>query len=388
MIFKLLAALTISISFAFTGTSFNYVPLKAESSPQQSYFTELYIDLSLNDKFKEVGSNPYIVCSEHNYPLSLINNYIYKSEATFSGGQVIEIHCYEGSYKSESITLKETDYNYLAIGNDYKLKGFGYYQDKKINPGATYETQRVWLFNPVNEEKDEWGKDIVNTVMYTYKNGTYLMDMESVTNSFNGYIYYYADVPYELTSIHFLRTASSKDHNYIIYKDAYIPSLTYGVCYFADVEDFTSISIGVVPSATAVMLSKVVESYLTYGKDDSNGATTSTMKNVYHTFFASKSATSDELKSIKILDYTGYAANGNSYVGLVKNSSYSVNEKWNTMCSQAGIDPNTGEIRTFSFGWLASEEFRMAILVGGTALLLVGGLVFIYFRKKRLKVME
>ena len=61
-------------------------------------------------------------------------------------------------------------------------------------------------------------------------------------------------------------------------------------------EDYSNINIGIVERADAVFLALVVEAYLTYGKSDSNGTTTSIVKSIFRTFFDKKSATKDELK--------------------------------------------------------------------------------------------
>ena len=138
-----------------------------------------------------------------------------------------------------------------------------------------------------------------------------------------------------------------------------------------------------VNGADATLLSLVVESYLTYGKDNSNGCTESTIKNLFNTWFRNKSASSDDLKNTKILDYTGYAANGNSYEGLVKNAYFSINEKWNTMCSQVGIDPNTGEARGIDWSWFQSNTFKIILIIGGTSLIVIGGVVVLLIVRKR-----
>ena len=128
-----------------------------------------------------------------------------------------------------------------------------------------------------------------------------------------------------------------------------------------------------------------MESYLTFGKSPSNGCIETTIVNVFNTWFKNKSASKDDLKNAKILDYTGYAANGNSYEGLTKNATFSVNEKWNTMCSQASIDPNTGLHRSVDLSWFKTNEFKGVLVIGGTALLVTGVLVvLLMMRKKRL----
>ena len=157
--------------------------------------------------------------------------------------------------------------------------------------------------------------------------------------------------------------------------------LSYGTCYTYDSK--SGVTTTNVNGADSTLLSLVVEAYLTYGKDNSNGCTESTIKNLFNTWFRNKSASSDDLKNTKILDYTGYAANGNSYEGLVKNAYFSINEKWNTMCSQVGIDPNTGEVRGLDWSWLQSRSFKMMLIIGGTSLVVIGGVVVLLIIRKR-----
>ena len=209
-----------------------------------------------------------------------------------------------------------------------------------------------------------------------------MVDMLNVINTYDGSTYYYVDITYQVNSVHFLRMNES---GYIVYNDI-TTYLSYGACYFANMDtmDKFDISIGTVYGASAAILGMVVESYLTYGKDDSNGCTENTVRNLFHTWFKNKSASASELKTNKIRDYTGYAANGNSYEGLVKNAEFSINEKWNTMCSQASIDPNTGEHRSIDISWFQSEKFKAALIIGGVALVSIGGvIVFLVIKKKR-----
>ena len=172
---------------------------------------------------------------------------------------------------------------------------------------------------------------------------------------------------------------------YIVYNDI-TTYLSYGMCYFANMEtmDKFEISVGTVYGASAAILGMVVESYLTYGKDDSNGCTETTIKNLFNTWFRNKSASSDELKTTKIKDYTGYDSKTGSYEGYEKTGLYSVSEKWNTMCSQVSIDPNTGEHRSIDISWFQSEKFKATLIIGGVALVSIGGvIVFLIIKKKR-----
>ena len=244
------------------------------------------------------------------------------------------------------------------------------YDEITPNPGATYKTQRIWLSNHIEEPYE-------NYVYYQYNNLNYTIKMESIINVYDSSTYHYVDVPYQVTSIHFIEMSNEHTVN----RDITIDTLTYGTCYTYDSN--SSVTTTVVNGADATLLSLVVEAYLTYGKDNSNGCTESTIKSLFNTWFRNKSASAEDLKSTKILDYTGYAANGNSYEGLEKNAYFSVNEKWNTMCSQVGIDPNTGEARDIDWSWLQSRTFKMILIIGGTSLIVVGGVVVLLIVRKR-----
>ena len=245
------------------------------------------------------------------------------------------------------------------------------YDEITPNPGATYKTQRIWLSNHIEEPYE-------NYVYCQYDDLDYTIKMESIINVYDSSTYYYVDVPYQVTSIHFVEMST----DYTVNRDITIDSLTYGTCYTYD-SNSSSVTTTNVSGADATLLSLVVEAYLTYGKDNSNGCTESTIKNLFNTWFKNKSASAEDLKNTKILDYTGYAANGNSYEGLVKNAYFSINEKWNTMCSQVGIDPNTGEARGIDWSWLQSRTFKMILIIGGTSLVVIGGVVVLLVVRKR-----
>lgn len=280
-----------------------------------------------------------------------------------------------------TVTLSLNSYQRVNADGDF------IYGEKIDNPGATYRTQRVWLNNENQYfyENDEWGVPCKNAIRYSKDNIYYVIEMESLINTSDAKTYYYADVPYQTTTVSFLRISGSTEHVYKIYNEANINRLTYGICYYAgtsSLEDYSNMRIAPVMNADANMLARVVESYLTYGKDDSNGTTKSTVKALYSTWFSNKKASKDELKNIKILDYTGYAANGNSYEGLEKNAYFSVNEKWNTMCSQVGIDPNTGAERNDFLEWIKNN--KVVVIVGGIAILGIAGFaIFLVIKKKK-----
>ena len=275
------------------------------------------------------------------------------------------------------------NYNYICLSSDKKALGYGYYKDSISNPGATYKTQRVWINNGNSYfyEDDAWGNGCQNVLGYYYNGAWNTIRMQKAEGS-----YYYADIPYEVGSAHFMRMSSNvneedesvAEHRYLAYKDELV-SLSYGVCYLcgtSSLDDFSKITTSIVYGADATLLSLVVEAYLTYGKADSNGATSSTITNLKSTWFDNKSATADDLKNTKILDYTGYSANGNSYEGLTKNASFSVNEKWNTMLSGAGV--KTSNFFTKVLAWFNSDKGKVIGIIGGVAVVTIVG-VTIYF---------
>ena len=361
----------------------------------------LYVDLSLNDVFKDEGSNPYIKYKddgEHIINLILINNDIYQSESTIPVSIFAEdkynftILCDNGGYSTDTIIgnttpLKENNYNYLCLdeyvdGENASIKGFGYYTDINKNTDATYKTQRIWCTNTfINDET----LPACNAVGYYSNTEWYISIMSSISN--NGIDYYFVDIPRETISFSFLRLSSIENHEYLLYQKVEVSSISYGSCYTLSMNN-NNLEVGItsVNGASAPMLGKVVEAYLTYGKADSNGATQSTMTKVFDTWFANKSATKEELKKEMIKDYTGYAKNGNSYEGLTtKDGTFSVNEKWNTMCSQAGIDPNTGKARSGNwFAWMSGINFKIVLTIGIGVLISAGGLIaYTIYRKKK-----
>ena len=397
----LLPLLTLGLLLSTAGSNSSVTEQKFLSPP---YDKTIYIDVSLNDKFKSDGDNLYLHCfndstNQQTEIVSLISdgNDIYHSSSKIlidflSFEQCyFEICCSDETYVSERVStslLKKQSYNYLCVDDDACIKGYGYYGQITNNPGATYKTQRVWLNNE-NQffyENDEWGSPCTNVVCCDYDFCSLYISMESIKNSFDNKIYYYVDIPSEITSIHFLRMANSDNHRYLIYEDIYIQTLTYGSCYFAgiiDYEDYKNIKTSVVSGADAVLLSTVLEAYLTYGENFSNGCKYTTVKNLFDTWFKHKSATSEDLKNIKFLDYSGYSKNGNSYEGLNKNVSFSVYEKWNALCTKTSIDPNTGIYRKYNTSWFNKESSKVILIVGGTIILTIGAFVVFIIIKKR-----
>lgn len=315
----------------------------------------IYVDLSLNSKFLESGSNPYIHYGETDITLVPDNNDLYRSESQlpaniFTSG--FELCSFSGTYKTDLISdslLKEDRYNYICLasyvdGSNASIEGYGFYGEKTNNPGATYKTHRVWLNNNNSDfyNNDSWGSKCNNGVMYYSSDKWNLIVSPSITNTNDGTNYYYVDLPIDVKSLYFVKLSSKDKHDYLIYNSFYLETISYGVCYYNDSKDLSDISTKFVLSADATMLAFVVEAYLIYGKDPSNGVFKTTVQNIFNYWFKFKDTTSNELKNTTILDYAGYADNGNSYEGLEKNAQYSVDEKWNTMCNLVGINPKTG----------------------------------------------
>lgn len=397
--------------FAFSfvcGTSFANPLIQAEAAlSAESFSKSIYVDFSLNEAFQNAGNFAklmYFNGDAREIGLEKIGNDIYRSLSPIvisaSPEYYLYFECDDGKtiYQSDHIPFDSNvskDYiDYICIGafeeeKEAPIVGFGLYVEPEKNPDATYATQRVWLHNP-NEhgfyDNDDWGAPCKNAVSYL-DNGKWKVTMMDFTvNNFNNATYFFADIPYEVTNIHFLRLSQSTNHKYLHYLEAPLPYLAYGVCYEAgnaSYEDFKTIGRVSVHGANAALLANVVEAFITYGKHPSNGPVASTTQNVYSTWFENKSATIEELKEQKILDYAGYAANGNSYEGLVKSVSYSVNDKWNGLCNHANIDPNTGQLRSslFNFG-LSSAKTPLIILGATIGVLILLEVIVVFIRKK------
>ena len=389
MIFKALLFVTLLSSSLSIKT--NERRLSNEDSSNDKV---IYVDISLNESLK--GHNPYLHYvngeTEQNINLVLDSNDIYHSESSvsFSTEGHYDICC-DTDFVIENIvnnSLIENDYNYICVGNDISISGYGYYTERLTNPGATYRTQRVWLYNTNHyfSMNDEWGNKRTTCISYYDNDKWNVIEMPYVINTYDKKEYYYADIPSNINSFRFLCTANSDNHNYLVYNNYAITQQSYGVCYClsdAWLGDSQTPWTIIVEDADATLLSMVVESYLTYGKDFSNGCSSSTIKNLFLTWFEHKSASANDLKSAKILDYSGYSSNGNSYEGLEKSSSFSVNEKWNTMCSQAGIDPKTGKARSINLSWLSGNTGKFVLIVGGVSFIVVLSLVVLMIIKRR-----
>ena len=331
----------------------------------------IYVDLSNNSKYLEAGAEPYLVFQTNNeYTLTEIDatKHIFKSDAeigkdVLSNGFTVE--CFDGAYKSGLVTFSNDYYNIVTIGNDYSVLGYGHYGNRIDNPGATYRTQRVWLYS---ESSHDYG------VRYVSEDLIKEAEMIDITNAFDGRKYYYADIPYLVDKVTFIEMS-----NYVTYKETKIESLAYGVCYSLSNDGYSYIR---VPDSDAIMLSKVVEAYLTYGRGDSNGCTLPTVKSLFNTWFVSKSASKDDLNIISILDYSGYNKETGSYEGYEKSTPYTVSMKWNAMCSMAGIDPDTGLEGNKFLEWIKANK-KLVIVIGILALGTVAGVVFIIILKKK-----
>ena len=356
----------------------------------------LYVDFYLNEDYKVKAADAYVAYTVKDAALpahaslTSVGNDIYSFvlpidvlEATDSKISVEYVVSQDtddqlvatSDYLNPEI-LVEDDYNYVCLNTEGGIDGYGYFGAKAENPGATYATQRVWLGIPA----DKASKDS-NYVAgyYNVENIWTLIAMPSLINATDGMVLYYADIPAANTSVTFYETDNTESHSYTIYDSYKVDTLSYGVCYTPNGDSLVTAQVN---GADATILAAVVESYLTYGDLPSNGTVASTVKSLYSTWFEKKSASDSALKSTQILDYTGYTANGNSYEGLTKKSSFSVNEKWNTMCSQAGIDPKTGEARSLSLNIGSISKKTLLLLFGGSAAFIALLGVFAFFMRR------
>ena len=244
------------------------------------------------------------------------------------------------------------------------------------NPGATYATQRVWL-------NDDSNSGDVNAISFIKDEKPEVIIMPYITDESRSK-YFYADIPYQDNTVNFLRIQKIDETNYTVKEVKNIEYLTFGSCYIVG-DSFSNIYVGIIYSANASILSLVLESFLTYGKAPSNGSTTSTMQNVYRTWINHKAANEDEMKSTTILDYTSYNKETGSYEGYTKGGRFSLNEKWNTMCSIANIDPKTGELRRANFfEWFTTRTGKIILIgIAGVVLLVGVMIIFLIIKKKR-----
>jgi hypothetical protein len=87
-----------------------------------------------------------------------------------------------------------------------------------------------------------------------------------------------------------------------------------------------------------------------------------------------------------LLDYTGaaYFGNGEYDATVPKSASYSVNEKWNGLCNNAGIDPKTGEKRN-AFSWFSLDRNATIYIALGAigVVVLLGASAYLIVKSKR-----
>lgn len=270
----------------------------------------------------------------------------------------------------------EETYNYICLsnyedGNREPLKGYGFYGARKKNPGATCLTQRVWLYDADTEFVGDYA------VGYVKEGHLQLVSMENTINSYDRLIYHFVDVPYELSEVFFMKL-----RGFCI--DFWVKTpLIYGGCFNLRGPTFTT---AIVDGADADLLGAVVEAYLTYGSSPSNGSVGSTISTVFQTFFKNKSAFNEDLRETNILDYgDGSYKEGRYDPNVPKTAYYSVNEKWNTLCSQAGIDPRTGETRGWNLDLSFSGDVKKSVIIAGGALfvVIIGGLAYLIWKWRK-----
>ena len=357
------------------------------STPIETYAVDegktIYVDFSLQESSS--GLSPVLRYGEEECKLVEEGDGIYKSESVINATSLSSgyfITCNEEciiTVTGNSLITKPL-YNYICINKD-RDAFYGSYGNTLSNPGATAATQRVWLSNDVAEfySDDEWDKPRKNAVAYLLNNTYQIVIMDNCRNSADSRDYYYADIPAEAVSCHFLRVSNNSG---IIYEDNEVLFWQYGVCYLYALDGI--INTVTVPKADADILGLVVEAYLTYGKLPSNGSDTGTVSNLFNTWFKEKSATAEDLKNYKIKDYSGEGyKDGEYHPEVPKTAEFSVNEKWNTMCGQAGIDPKTGERRNvFGFLNFSSSTWGIIGLVGVAAVVLLIGAILMLLKNK------
>ena len=382
-----------------------------------TYDKTIYVDLSLNLEQDETTEGCAFQYEDPDkevvkVPLAYLDNGIFQTSEEiplFNGSSPNRFGIYQEDngtlvqdlWFSDWSPLLKDNYNYVCLDLDSSNEEavcFGYYGHKiKDNLDATAATQRVWLRNENQAfyDLDPWDTPYQNAVYYECGEDDYgYTIMAKTTNTFDNRNYYYADIPKEVRNISFLRMSSSESHDFIIDSEAPIVMATYGLCYEANPmidKDWDEINTVNVSDADAYLLGKVVEAYLTYGKEASNGADSTTIINLFNTWFKNKSASSEDLKNVKILDYGGDAyINGEYNPDVPKSGVYSVNEKWSTICSIAGIDPKTGEKRSFNidFSFFGNKAFLSFLVIFLFGLLGIGGWLFMILRRRRLRAKE
>lgn len=372
-----LFALTMGLAGLAAGFLFSSKPVETSAAYEGKVF---YLDCVLNSEIIESGWAPYLHGEKKDTDFILVGNGIYKLEAPITEKDEIRFKDESKTDQGFKVNLDTSRlqgmYDYAAVleeksGDLLGISAYGRYTEKQKNPGATYATQRIWLEEPKKQETawpSQW------CLGYEDQKGYAITAMESFAEA--GYLF--GDIPYACTSVDFLWMSNEPNHGYAVYQKTSV-ALSYGVCYRLEKGEVITT---IVRGASASLLGKVVEGYLTLGKEPSNGTVTSTIQNVFMTWWEHKSATKEDLKIVKILDYTGYAANGNSYEGLEKTAPYSVYEKWSGLTNNAGIDPNTGQVRTgWSFG--LTSPLTIAFILGGVLVLFVAAFAVVGRKVKR-----
>ena len=378
---SLLAPLFLGLASGFLNAS---IELDDSNGPSEA--KTIYIDLSKVSLAAGEQIYPSIVLNEVTMEFTEVNDGVFSSiedthASIFEDHLTFEIRLFateeEPVYSlvmEDGSILTDERYNYICLdwaGDKPVLEGYGYFGEKKKNPGATYATQRVWMVAENNASRELGSRYVAGYMDSSYK--WTLVHMEEVVCG--GTSYWYADIPYDVSTFSFIESASKEGHSYLYYGISNITQRSFGLCYFFSAGIGGAFSTINVEGADRYLLARVVEAYLTYGESPSNGTDKNTVTNLFRTWFEKKSVTSNDLKDEKILDYTGYSANGNTYDGLVKDSYFSVYEKWNTMCSQAGIDPNTGLTRSFGFSFSISGVLVIGISLGFSAFVALFGVL-------------
>ena len=375
----------------------------------------IYVDIDLNTKFQENNATPQIHYWDGSHdvdvPLNHVSNNIYVTASTipasvFANGRGFEVFCW-GNKQTQNNNccstwiagdgvLQYNNYNYLCLnadpgsGHNVGIKGFGYYGSKTVNPGASADTQRVWLKNdtPYFYGNDDWGIECKNTIGYLYNSTWYEIVMPAVLNARNSNYYFYADIPSTVTSVHFMRKAQATNHNYLTYLDGYVETLTYGKCYYsgsANYDDFVNLSAGTVAAADEALLSAVLGAYVVCTDTASNGANQTTVRNIYSAWIEHKHDDTDMDTTFKDYVNGAYTEHGNSYAGQSKTADWKLSEKWEALCKAANVNPTTGAALSKMPVAIVSNEIDNTLIIiiasSVVTLLAIGG--YFYLRKRK-----
>lgn len=375
----------------------------------------IYVDFDLNSKFKEAEANPWVRYyngSQNYVQLNHVSNNIYRTASQIPSAVLtnrsygFEIYCYNQAEQGNDCTttwifgngvLQYDNYNYLCVGAYVKdsqntIKGFGYYGTKTTNPDASANTHRVWLKNdtPYFYGNDDWGVQCKNVIGYSYNSAWYEIVMPAVQNVRNSNYYFYADIPLTVTSVHFMRKSQGTNHDYLTYLDAYVETLSYGVCYYSgtsNYDDFVNISAGSVDASDEAVLSAVLSAYVVCTNTAANGANQTTVHNLYGTWIEHKHGSTDMDTTFKDYANGAYTGHGNSYSGLSKNTDWKLSEKWEALCKHASVNPSTGALLRTTVEPIVTESNNTAMITvlasSVIALLAVGGYFFLRRKQDR-----